>query len=127
MCIANRNAQYIFDNSTVVMPCVASAIVAQMCAIYIWIIICDSVLRKRHLRKITAVSALCMLQSAGQIFTKYCCLSSRGGRAKKIVGGGLNGSEGKTRIRVEGRVLLGGRIFAKAVISFRRIITRNLD
>jgi len=32
----------------------------------------------------------------------------RGGGAKKIVVGGLKGSEGETRIQLEGGVLLGG-------------------
>ena len=40
------------------------------------------------------------------------------GAAERKNSGGLKGSEGETRIRVEGGVLLGGRILAKAVIGF---------
>jgi len=57
-----------------VMPCLASVRVVQMCAIYFLIIIRDSILRKHHLRKITGTSAVHMRQTAGQIFTKICCL-----------------------------------------------------
>ena len=45
----------------------------------------------------------------------FVCGSSgdRGGGAKKIVGRGVKGSEGETRIRIEGGVLLGGESLQK--------------
>jgi len=41
--------------------------------------------------------------------TRLIRIESRGGGAKKNSGGGLKGSEGETRIRVDGGILLGSK------------------